>query len=335
MEWRGSSPTTGQQARRKWPFITRLLNGFGLGPRLANSLMRADMRFTAAEYTLVVVATALLGLAIGALRGNPLMGAVLAVVLGYLPIAYVNSRGSGRRRRLTEQLPDVLTLLVGGLRAGLGLTQAIDMVVRQIPEPAAKEFARVTRAINLGQSVQRALNDMAERAGSDDLDLVVSAMNVQYEMGGNLAQTLDIIGETVRDRIRMKREIRTLTAQQRFTGYALALLPVILGGILFLLNPDYMKELTAAGLDVPADCRRSDDADRVLHHHQDPGHRGVRGGRWQYIDDVWFHLVAHGLCGDARAGRGTGLDGAGAGNPGQARGRAFEWLPGPDRYARR
>ena len=233
--------------RRKWPIITRLLNGFGLGPRLATSLMRADMRVTAAEYALLVVVLALLGFALGALRANPLMGGALAAVLGYLPIVYLNSRVGGRRRKLTDQLPDVLTLLVGGLRAGLGLTQAIDVVVRQIPDPAAKEFGRVTRAINLGQGVERALNDMAERAGSDDLDLVVSAMNVQYEMGGNLAETLDIIGETVRDRIRMKREIRTLTSQQRFTGYALALLPVVLGGILFLLNPAYMSELFQPG----------------------------------------------------------------------------------------
>ncbi len=235
------------RGRRKWPFITRLLNGFGLGPRLATRLMQADMRVTAAEYALGMAGLALLGFAVGALRGSPLLGLALAAAFGCLPIVYLNSRGGGRRRKLSEQLPDVLTLLVGGLRAGLGLTQVIDMVVRQIPEPAATEFARVTRAINLGQGVERALNDMAERAGSDDLDLVVTAMNVQYEMGGNLAETLDIIGETVRDRIRMKREIRTMTSQQRFTGYALALLPVVLGGILFLLNPDYMSELFQPG----------------------------------------------------------------------------------------
>ena len=104
------------------------------------------------------------------------------------------------------------------------------------------------RAVSLGLPVTRALNEMADRSGSDDLDLVVTAINVQHELGGNLAQTLDIIGETVRDRIRIKREIEVLTAQQRLTGYVLALLPVGLGIILYLMNPEYMKQLFDPGI---------------------------------------------------------------------------------------
>jgi len=121
------------------------------------------------------------------------------------------------------------------------------MLVDQVPPPASVEFARVMRAVGLGLPVQRALTDMAERIGSDDLDLVVTAITVQYEMGGNLAQTLDIIAETVRDRIRMQREIRVLTAQQRLTGYILAVLPAGLAVVLTMLNPEYMKELWQPG----------------------------------------------------------------------------------------
>lgn len=88
---------------------------------------------------------------------------------------------------------------------------------------------------------------MADRVGTDDVDLVVTAINVQYEMGGNLAQTLEIIGETVRDRIRIKREIRVLTAQQRLSGYVLAVLPLILAALLFMLRPQYMSRLFEPG----------------------------------------------------------------------------------------
>jgi len=105
----------------------------------------------------------------------------------------------------------------------------------------------VVRAIGLGLSVQEALREMADRVGTDDVDLVVTAINVQYEMGGNLAQTLEIIGETVRDRIRIKREIRVLTAQQRLSGYVLAVLPLILAALLFMLRPQYIGRLFEPG----------------------------------------------------------------------------------------
>jgi len=95
--------------------------------------------------------------------------------------------------------------------------------------------------------VQQALSDMADRVGTDDADLVVTAINVQYEMGGNLAQTLEIIGETIRDRIRIKREIRVLTAQQRLSGYVLAVLPVVLAILLFIMRPEYMSRLFEPG----------------------------------------------------------------------------------------
>jgi len=148
---------------------------------------------------------------------------------------------------LTEQLPEVLTLLVGGLRAGHGLSQALETVVEQVGGPASTELGRALRAVELGLPVQQALNDMAARVRLDDLDLVVTAINVQYEMGGNLAQTLEVIGETVRDRIRMLREIRVLTAQQRLTGYILAVLPAAVGLGIFMLNAQYMRRLFEPG----------------------------------------------------------------------------------------
>jgi tight adherence protein B len=145
-------------------------------------------------------------------------------------------------------LPDVLTLLVGALKAGYGITQAIDMLVDRMGKPASVEFSRVMRAVSLGMPVNRALNDMADRSGSDDLYLMVTAMNVQAELGGNLAQILETITETIRERIRIKREIRVLTAQQRMTGYMLAGMPVAFGVAVSFLSPGYLTPLFQPGM---------------------------------------------------------------------------------------
>jgi tight adherence protein B len=177
-----------------------------------------------------------------------LSGIVFAMLLAYAPIFYLRTRESRRRQRFVEQLPDILSLLVGSLRAGHGLNQALERVAGQLPPPAADEFGRLVRAVSLGLSVQKGLNDLAHRIGSDDLDLVVTAMNVQLEMGGNLAQTLDTIGDTIRARIRIKREIQVMTSQQRLSGLILVAIPPLLAIILSIVNPNYMRQLMEPGL---------------------------------------------------------------------------------------
>jgi tight adherence protein B len=211
-------------------------------------LSRADVGLTAAEYTLIIVGVVVAGFLIGALRAGALVGLALGVVCGFLPILYLRFRAGRRQRAFTEQLPDTLTLLIGGLRAGYGLTQALDTLVDNLPPPSSTEFARVMRAIGLGLPVQQALSQMADRVGTDDIALVVMAINAQYEMGGNLAQTLETISETVRDRIRLLRDIRVLTAQQRLTGYILLVWPIVIGVGIYLLAPDYMSRLFEPGM---------------------------------------------------------------------------------------
>jgi tight adherence protein B len=233
--------------RQRLPLTNRLLAGFGLGPRLAEMLTQADMPVTAAEFTLMVLGIVLLAFLMGVWRGGLLLGLVLGLTAGLLPAAYLRWRVSRRQRAFMEQIPEILTLIVGSLRAGYGLQQSIEVLVTQMSPPASKEFARVTRAITLGVPIQRALGDMAQRLGSTDWDMVVTAINVQYETGGNLAQTLEIIGTTVRERIRILREIRVLTAQQRLTGYLLAVIPVVLGILIFFINPEYMMQMFQPG----------------------------------------------------------------------------------------
>jgi tight adherence protein B len=121
------------------------------------------------------------------------------------------------------------------------------LLIDQMDQPASKEFARVMQAITLGLPVQRGLADMAERMSSTDWDMVVTAINVQYDTGGNLAQTLETIGETVKDRIRLLRDIRVMTAQQRLTGYVLAGVPIVVALIMFVIAPQYIRRLFEPG----------------------------------------------------------------------------------------
>jgi len=235
------------QRFRRW--LNRLINGFGLGHRLADTVMQADLPLTASEYVLILIGAAALGFLIGTfVLGDIIFGIVFAVAGFVVPGVYVRGRRSKRQRQITEQLPDILTLMVGALRSGYGLSQAIELLVEQLPPPASIEFERVQRATGFGLSLQEALTDMANRVGTDDVSLVVTAINVQSETGGNLATTLDTIGVTIRDRLKLKRDIRVMTSQQRFTGYVLAFLPAALAVIIYLLNPDYMSQLFEPGL---------------------------------------------------------------------------------------
>lgn len=210
---------------------------------VADLLTRADSSLTAAEFAIVLLGLAALGFALGWWRGGPPFGLLTGGLLALLPYVYLLNRAGRRRQAFNDQLPDVLTLLIGALRAGFGLSQALDMLVSRLPKPSSTEFARAMRAVSLGLPVTRALSDMAERVGSDDLYLVVTAITVQQELGGNLAQILETIEETIRARIRVKREMRVLTSQQRLTGIILALLPVAAVLIIGALNRQYMSML--------------------------------------------------------------------------------------------
>jgi tight adherence protein B len=235
------------ERRQKYPLTRRLLMGLGLGPALSKSLMRADVPLTAAEFSLIWLMIVALGVALGTWRVGLLGGIGLGILVGLLPNLYLRIRRSRRVKQLTMQIPDVMTLLVGGLRAGYGLNQAIETLVQQMPDPSSTEFDRVMRAVALGVPLQRALKDMAERVGSDDMSLIVTAINIQYEMGGNLAQVLESISQTVRERIRITREIQVLTAQQRLTGYILAGFPLFLAVAISLTSPGYFAPFLEPG----------------------------------------------------------------------------------------
>ncbi len=243
----GSRPKEQPKERRRFAVLSRLLHGYGMDAKLAHALMRADIPLTVAEFALIMLALGAGGFLLGVWRLSSAAGLLLAPVCAISPLFYLKFKAGRRRSAFIDQLPDLLTLLVGSLRAGYGLSQALELVAREVPEPASKEFGRVVRATGLGLPLQRALEAMAERIESDDLDLMVTAINVQYEMGGNLSAVLETISDTIRQRVRVLREVNTLTAQQRLTGTILALLPVGLAVGMTMIQPSYFAPFFEPG----------------------------------------------------------------------------------------
>jgi tight adherence protein B len=215
---------------------------------MGKALVRADVHLTVPEYAMLNVASICISFLIGTIFTRNVLIAVGLTTLGFLmPGWYLKRREAKRVRAFEDQLGDVLTLLVGSLRAGYSLLHAMDVVAKEVPPPTSDEFKRVVREVGLGLSQQEALNNLVGRVNLPDLDLVVSAINIQHEVGGNLATILDTISATIRDRMRIQGEIRVMTTQQRVTGYVLTLLPFGLGLLMYLINPKYMSRLFTPG----------------------------------------------------------------------------------------
>ncbi len=161
----------------------------------------------------------------------------------FLPRMWLGRRKSGRLKSFNKQLPDTITLLANALRAGSSFLQAIELVVRESRPPISIEFGRVIREVNLGLPFEQALENMVRRVRSDDLELMATAISIQHTVGGNLAEILDSIAYTIRERVRIKGEIQTLTAQQRLSGYVVGFLPIGLAGFLFIAAPNFMDAM--------------------------------------------------------------------------------------------
>lgn len=210
----------------------------------ANELTRADVALTVNEYILLRFGGALVGFLVGVLGFRSLLlGMVLTILALQGPVILVHFLARRRRERFQAQLVDVITMLCSGLKAGVGLVQAMELVRKEMPEPAGSEFGRVVREHGLGIPLPTALARLTDRMPGDDLQMLVTVVNIQLEVGGNLASILDTVVTTIRERIRIAQEIRTLTAMQRVTGYILGGLPFILGGAIFVINPDYIMTL--------------------------------------------------------------------------------------------
>jgi tight adherence protein B len=228
--------------------LSRVIERQDLATRLSTDLARADLKMKPAEFLLAWAATPFLFVAAAFVIGfifpgfQNIVALVVFFLLGlYAPRFYLRMRQRRRLRQFGEQLPDTITLLANSLRAGSSFLQGIELVTREARPPISEEFERVVREMQLGVALQPALNNLVRRVASEDLELMVTAIQIQSQVGGNLATVLDAIAFTIRERIRIIGEINTLTAMQRYSGYVITLLPVGLAGILFLISPSYIS----------------------------------------------------------------------------------------------
>lgn len=229
--------------------LNRALEGRKVSENLSTQLARADLKLTVGEFLALQLISALgVGAIAFLLSERSIVLALLACVLGWFaPRWFVSSRQGKRLNAFNDQLGDALNLMVNGLRSGYSVMQAMEAVSREMPPPISTEFARIVQEVQIGLPLDQAMANMMRRIKSDDLDLVITAINVQREVGGNLAEILDVISFTIRERVRIKGEIRTLTAQGRYSGYVISLLPIALALVLFCVNKPYVERLFTSG----------------------------------------------------------------------------------------
>jgi tight adherence protein B len=223
-------------------FFNRMGEGSDLFDKISKKLAQADLKFRPAEFiALMVVSSILTGFVGFIISSYSVFFAIISMIVGiFLPNIYVNMQTKSRLKKFDNQLGDMLNLMVNGLRAGFSTLQAMEAVSRELPSPISDEFRRVVQEMQLGLPMEDSLEHLLRRIDSEDLDLVITAINVQREVGGNLAEILDTISFTIRERVRIKGEISALTAQGRATAWVIAALPIVLVLLLFLLNREYV-----------------------------------------------------------------------------------------------
>jgi tight adherence protein B len=220
----------------------------GLVEGIRRELLRADLRLTVPEYLVITGVVTLSGLSMGYLISRFWLSALVSALgCALLPITYVRWRQRTRIRAFNSQLENVLNLVVAAMRAGYSLLQSFDYVSNRLPDPAAAHFGRVVREVSLGLTMSEALENLLARTESEDLELIVTAIDIHDEVGGNLTVILETISHTIRERVRIKREIRSLTSMQRGSAYILVALPFIVAGVLFVMSPSYIMRLFEPG----------------------------------------------------------------------------------------
>ena len=226
------------------PALDRWMRRLDWFPKLRRLLMQAGMKWTVSETVLKMLAAAVVagGLVYWRTLAIP-FALLLGALAGSLPLGYVFYRRSKRFGAFEAQLPETLELMVRALRAGHGLMAAIEMAAREVPDPIGGEFRKCFDEQNFGLDFRESLLNLSERVSIHDVRLLVTALLIQKESGGNLAEILEKVAYVIRDRFRLRRQIRVHTAQGRLTGMILASMPVVCGVALYLINPEHMSKL--------------------------------------------------------------------------------------------
>jgi tight adherence protein B len=237
-------PGTGWIPESVSSFGERFANAQGFGEKLDAQLEAAGVSLRSGEFVVGTIGAGLLGAVLGAaMLQSVLLAGVIGVVGALVPTLVLRMSLNRRSDKMRDQLPDVLTIMASSLRAGHSFLQALDTVAREIPAPADVEFQRLVAEIRLGRPAEDALESLADRIGSADFRWAVLAVNIQREVGGNLAEILDNVSDTLRERATMRRQIKVLTAEGRLSAWVLALLPVAIALYMLAVNPEYIALL--------------------------------------------------------------------------------------------
>ena len=207
-------------------------------------MQQAGLPLLGSEFIVIDLMAVALGCIIAFLLTMSLSMAFIGGIAGFaVPWVYLSMKINRRQKLFTDQLQDTLSMVANALRVGFSFMQAMDLISREMPDPMGEEFKRVVQDIRVGSTQEAALERMSKRVNSDDFNLVVTAVLIQHQVGGNLSTILDTISTTINDRIKMKREAKTLTAQGRMSGWVLAALPIGITAVLFMINPTYFDPL--------------------------------------------------------------------------------------------
>ncbi len=226
------------------PLVNRMLQNANWARRLEILLVQADIKMKTGAFVMMMLVIALaVWLGADMLLKRPFVGAALGAMAGTIPIFVVRMKKQKRTLAFEEQFPDALDMLTSALRAGLALTAAVQVVAEEAPDPVGKEFRVLFEENRLGLDMKHAVQMMAERVDSTEARLFATALILQRETGGNLAEVLDGTAAVIRDRFRILRDVRTMTAQARMSGAILMLLPLALAATIMVLAPDYLVGL--------------------------------------------------------------------------------------------
>jgi tight adherence protein B len=232
------------------PFLQRVVNSVGeIATRrgvlqyLEGMLRQADLSVRPAEALFLYLAAVVLALVFGLVLGGPFWALGAGAVVALVPWAALTTLATRRTDKFTAQLPDMLRLLGTTLRSGFSILQGLDTVADQLSEPTGELMRQVVSEVRLGRPLVDALTDVTEETRSEDFAWVVSAIAVQREVGGNLAELLDIVAETMNARARLRREVKTLTAEGRLGATIISLMPIAIGLFVYSVNPGYLTPL--------------------------------------------------------------------------------------------
>jgi tight adherence protein B len=224
--------------------IARLLSSVAVAARLERLIEQAGLSWTVASVTLTGAAAGALGLAFVILTAQPaLFGLLAGAVLASLPWMYVMWKRNRRMRRLEQQLPEALDLITRAVRAGHALPLAIQLLSEEMPDPIASEFRMVHEQVSFGISLQQALTGLCERVPLTDMRYFAVSILIQRQSGGNLTEVLGNLSKLIRERLKLLARVRVLSSEGRMSAWTLALLPFVLGGLMYLANPDFMRPL--------------------------------------------------------------------------------------------